>query len=154
MFSFGLSRCLPIEEGTMSTLAAKQNLSRGCFFRHLAAYHLRKKIFFLLGLPFTPPYLRIYVGIFRAAFRPEVMATKTTSKIFFCRSYDLGVLNVRIYEGGYLRTVRSDFWLKGDEHKRHLGKFTVCGVTLTPSNVRICERIFLRHSLIRKLPLR
>ena len=87
MFSFGHSRCLPIEEGTMSTLAAKQTFSRGCFFGHLAAYHLRKKIFFLLGLPFTHPYLRIYEDVFRAAFRPKVMVTSATSKIFFAAGW-------------------------------------------------------------------
>ena len=108
MFSFGHSRCLPIEEGTMSTLAAKQTFSRGCFFGHLAAYHLRKKIFFLLGLPFTPPYLRIYEGFFQMPKR--------------------------------------NFLSEGDGHKRHLENISVGGLTLTPSNVRICERTFLRNS--------
>ena len=80
------------------------------------AYQLRRKIFFLLGLPFTPPYLRIYEGIF-------------------------------------LRTTARCFSLEGGDHKHHLENFSVGGLTLTPSNVRICERTFPRQNLIPKLPL-
>ena len=75
------------------------------------AYQLRKKIFFLLGLSFTPPYLRIYEGIFA-----------------------------------------SHFSAGGDGHEHHLKNIFCGGLTLTPSNVRICERTFPRQKLISKLP--
>ena len=62
MFSFGHSRCLPIEEGNMSALSAKYFFARGCFFRCLAAYHMK--------------------GFWQSPFRSEVMTTSATSKIF------------------------------------------------------------------------
>ena len=76
------------------------------------AYQMRKKIFFLLGLPFALPYLRIYEGIFASRFSAG-----------------------------------------GDGHKHHLKTFSDSGLTLTPSNVRICRRVLLQTIKNRKFHL-
>ena len=92
----------------MGIISAKEFFQRCLVLNLFDAYQLKKKIFFLLGLPFTPPYLRIYEG--------------------------------------FLRMPKRNFLSEGDGHKRHLENISVGGLTLTPSNVRICERTFLRHN--------
>ena len=92
----------------MGIISAKEFFQRCLVLSLFDAYQLKKKIFFLLGLPFTPPYLRI--------------------------------------DEGFLRMPKRNFLSEGDGHKRHLENISVGGLTLTPSNVRICERSFLRNS--------
>ena len=124
MFSFGHSRCLPIE---------KENI-------------------FLVGVAFYPSLFTDIWRCFSRCFSAGGDGHKHHPENISCGGYDFGVLNVRIYER-VLRT-KKWFLAKGDGHNRHLEIFSVGGLTLTPSNVRICERTFLRHSLIWKLPLR
>ena len=100
----------------MGIISAKEFFQRCLVLSLFDAYQLKKKILFLLGLPFTPPYLRIY-------------------------------------EGFFLQVAERYFPSEGDGHKHHLKTFSVGGLTLTPSNVRICERTFPRQNLIPKLPL-
>ena len=56
------------------------------------AYQMRKKIFFLLGLPFTPPYLRIYEGIFASRFSAGGDGHKHHLKNIFLRWVDFDPL--------------------------------------------------------------
>ena len=67
--------------------------------------------------------------------------------------------NIFLVGVAFYPSLFTDIWRdfspdKGDGHKRHLETFSVGGLTLTPSNVRICERTFPRQNLIPKLPLR
>ena len=89
MFSFGHSRCLPIEEGNMSALSAKYFFARRLFFQ-----------------------------------------------VSCCLPHE-GILTV-------------SFPKRGDDYKRHLENFSVSGLTLPPSNVRICERFILQVNIFRK----
>ena len=67
------------------------------------AYQMRKKIFFLLGLPFTPPYLRIYEGVFASHFSAGGDGHKHHLKNIFCGGLTLTPSNVRIYERTFPR---------------------------------------------------
>ena len=68
--------------GKRGGISAKLFFKRCLVLRAFDAYQMRMKIFFLLGLPFTPPYLRIYESILQVVFRQEVMVTSITLKIF------------------------------------------------------------------------
>ena len=68
--------------GKRGGISAKLYFKRCLVLRAFDAYQMRMKIFFLLGLPFTPPYLRIYESILQVVFRQEVMVTSITLKIF------------------------------------------------------------------------
>ena len=66
--------------------------------------------------------------------------------------------NIFLIGVAFYPSLFTDIWRdfspdKGDGHKCHLETFSVGGLTLTPSNVRICERTFPRQNLIPKLPL-
>ena len=67
------------------------------------AYQMRKKIFFLLGLPFALPYLRIYEGIFASRFSAGGDGHKHHLKTFSDSGLTLTPSNVRIYERTFPR---------------------------------------------------
>jgi hypothetical protein len=75
----------------------KRNFPKRCLvLRLFDAYQLRRKIFYLLWLPFTPPYLRIYEGIFlrttARCFSLEGDGHKRHLEKFYCRWVDFDPL--------------------------------------------------------------
>ena len=91
------------------------------------AYQLRKKIFFLLGLPFTPPYLRIYEGIFfgrlKGTFRQKVMTTSVTLKLFLSEGWLWPPQMSGYVKGLFFGTVKYGNTLLGDSHNHHQNRF-------------------------------
>ena len=84
------------------------------------AYQLRKKIFFLLGLPFTPPYLRIYEEIFH---RTKVMAISVTLKIFLSEGWLWPPQMSGYVKGLFFGTTKYGNTLLGDSRNHHLNRF-------------------------------
>ena len=69
-----------------------------------------------------------------------------SAKHFFARGLFFQVSCCLPHEG--ILTV--SFPKRGDDYKRHLENFSVSGLTLPPSNVRICERFLLQVNIFRK----
>ena len=91
------------------------------------AYQLRKKIFFLLGLPFTPPYLRICEGFFNRTaerhFPLEGDDHKHHLETFPVGGLTLTPSNVRICERTFFGTTKYGNTLLGDARNHHLNRF-------------------------------
>ena len=87
----------------MGIISAKEFFQRCLVLNLFDAYQLKKKIFFLLGLPFTPPYLRIYEGVFASRFSAGGDGHKHHLKNIFYDGLTLTPSKVRIYEGTFLR---------------------------------------------------
>ena len=129
------------------------------------AYQLRRKIFFLLGLPFTPPYLRIYEGIFH---RTKVMAINVTLNLFLSEGWLWPPQMSGYVKGLFFGTTKYGNTLLGDGRNHHLNRFqkfflklglqkgvwkselvkglskkvSELGLTLPPPHFRISERLF------------
>ena len=84
------------------------------------AYQLRKYIFFLLGLPFTPPYLRIYEGIFH---RTKVMTTSVTLNLFRSEGWLWPPQMSGYVKGLFFDTTKYGNTLLGDGRNHHLNRF-------------------------------
>ena len=92
VFSFEPFRCLPIEE---------ENI-------------------FLLGLPFAPPYLRIYEGIFHWT---NVMAISVTLEFFLSVGWLWPPQMSGYVKGLFFGTTKYGNTLLGDGRKHHLNGF-------------------------------
>ena len=157
----------------MRRLFLPKKFSKRCLVLSIFdAYQLRKKIFFLLGLPFTPPYLRICEGIFlwtaERHFPSEGDGRKRHLKNISVGGLTLGGPKVRICERTFPRQnlipkLPLRWWSKASpkgvsEVFSELGftkgglkvgisegtfkKVSEPGLTLPPPHFRISERIF------------
>ena len=89
--------------GKRGGISAKLYFKRCLVLWVFDAYQMRKKIFFLSGLPFTPPYLRIYEGIFASRFSAGGDGHKHHLKNISVGGLTLGGAKVRICEKTFPR---------------------------------------------------
>ena len=88
----------------------------------------------------------LVLGILDAYQLRKEICPHCPQNIFFARRLFFQVSCCLPHEG--ILTV--SFPKRGDDYKRHLENFSVSGLTLPPSNVRICERFLLQVNIFRK----